>query len=158
MMKVHVLDTPVFDLGPDMEILTGNVLELSVPNDYVTYEWSTGENSPNISFESSEAGEYRISVEVTNEDGCVGSDDLVIIVLDPLSLNHTIKWNVYPNPVHSTFSIEGSQNIEQVSLINMSAKKIKSWTSSISYHIDDIPPGVYLLLINEKRVMKMLIE
>ncbi|MFU8844393.1 MAG: right-handed parallel beta-helix repeat-containing protein [Bacteroidales bacterium] len=55
---------------------------------------------------------------------------------------------IYPNPATNLFVIEGSKNIEQVSIINLSGQMVRNFTSLIpEYHIADLHPGVYLVQV-----------
>jgi len=158
LMQVHVIDTPVVDLGADLELVVGNTIELSVPAEYVNYQWSTGETSPKVLFTASAAGTYTVSVEVTNANGCVGSDQILLSVTDPLGLNKSGNWSVFPNPIQSSFQVDGVQAIERVTMLNLSGKEVKSWTPSKSYELSVTPPGVYLLLVNGRLVTKIIID
>lgn len=52
----------------------GEVVELSVSGNYITYDWSTGESTPDIFI--SDPGIYWVTV--TNEGGCIGTDSISI--------------------------------------------------------------------------------
>jgi hypothetical protein len=55
---------------------------------------------------------------------------------------------IYPNPATNLFVIEGSNTIEQVSIINLSGQLVRNFTKLIpEYHIADLHPGVYLVQV-----------
>ncbi|TVQ86139.1 MAG: PKD domain-containing protein [Bacteroidetes bacterium] len=66
-------------LGNDLEICSGNTLSLQWPpnNDSYSYQWSTEDTTPEIII--TESGNY--SVSVTNENGCVGEDEIYVEVI-----------------------------------------------------------------------------
>ena len=66
-------DLPVVSLGADTSFCKGQLV-LSAPSELRSYVWSTGEQSQSITV--LEAGKY--SITVTDENGCNGSDEIVI--------------------------------------------------------------------------------
>ncbi|RYD52904.1 MAG: T9SS type A sorting domain-containing protein [Sphingobacteriales bacterium] len=73
---VTVNPLPVVNLGPDTAICSGNTVTLNAGNPNNAYLWSTGATTQTISV--STAGTY--SVRVTNTNGCIGRDTLVLTV------------------------------------------------------------------------------
>ena len=71
-------DSPEFDIVGADEICDGDIVELSLEDNYSSYEWSTGETTETI-FVSTE-GEYSVTVEDFN--GCTGSSMKEIIGLE----------------------------------------------------------------------------
>lgn len=71
---VAVSNLPVVDLGGNYELAEGEDRVLDAGNPGLTYAWSTGETSQQITVNSS----GTFSVDVTNADGCVGTDEVVI--------------------------------------------------------------------------------
>jgi hypothetical protein len=67
-----------FIFGPD-EICVGESAELSTSMDFVTYDWSTGENTPTIIIDFPDLYE----VTVTDENGCTGTAFIDIFEIFP---------------------------------------------------------------------------
>lgn len=65
---------PVVNLGPDLEVCTGDAVILDAGNPGATYLWSTGQTVQVIGV----GPPANISVTVTNTDGCSASDAVVI--------------------------------------------------------------------------------
>lgn len=66
--------TPAIN-GP-AEICSGNTATLSVAGNFTAYNWSSGQNTPNITV--SNAGTYTVTV--TGSNGCTGTDNFNLIV------------------------------------------------------------------------------
>jgi uncharacterized repeat protein (TIGR01451 family) len=77
-ITVHAL--PIVDLGPDQVIMEGDEVTLDAGEGFASYLWSNGATTQTITVG---AGTY--SVTVTDENGCQGSDEVVIslFVADP---------------------------------------------------------------------------
>ncbi|MGB0930625.1 MAG: hypothetical protein ACPGVB_07610, partial [Chitinophagales bacterium] len=65
-------------ISGDLEICEGENTKLSVPAIYTSYAWETGEDTPSI--EVSATGTY--SIEVTDDNGCTGVEEVTVIVFD----------------------------------------------------------------------------
>lgn len=75
-VTVIVNDLPVVDLGADTVICTGSALTLDAENTGLTYAWSTLEITQTITVTTT--GNY--TVNVTDANGCVGSDAILVSV------------------------------------------------------------------------------
>jgi len=78
---------PVVNLGPDTAICSGNTLTLNAGNTGSAYLYNTGATTQTLAVTT--AGTY--SVRVTNTNGCVGRDTLVV------SVNQTPVVNLGPD-------------------------------------------------------------
>lgn len=77
--SVVILDLTVHDLPqPEMigaaSFCAGTITTLTLTNDYTTYQWSTGANSPSIEIDS--AATYQVTV--TNANNCSGVATLLV--------------------------------------------------------------------------------
>ncbi|BAX80697.1 T9SS type B sorting domain-containing protein [Labilibaculum antarcticum] len=72
--NVTVLTAPIVDLGADYELADAETKVLDAGNPGLSYSWSTGEIGQTISVNTSNT----YSVDVTNENGCVGTDEIII--------------------------------------------------------------------------------
>lgn len=73
-VNVTVLTAPLVDLGADYELADAETKVLDAGNPGLIYAWSTGETSQTINVNSSNT----YSVDVTNVNGCVGTDEIII--------------------------------------------------------------------------------
>lgn len=67
----------VLDLGPDLTQCYGSFEPVVAPTGYATYLWSTG-STTNSSLPLTGQTEEVISLQVTDADGCIASDQLTI--------------------------------------------------------------------------------
>lgn len=60
---------------------------------------------------------------------------------------------IYPNPIADSFKIENLSNstIKTIELFNISGKKIKQFSNSESYDVNDLPSGVYFIKIKTEQ-------
>lgn len=72
-LTVHPL--PIVNLGRDTSLCGTENITLDAGSDGVSYNWSTGQTSREINVY---AGYQKITANVTDEFGCVGSDEIVI--------------------------------------------------------------------------------
>ncbi len=75
-IKIVVKELPEVKLGNDTTICSNAFLELDAKNPGLNYVWNTGANTKKIKV--TETGTY--SVTVTDEIGCLGSDEIQITV------------------------------------------------------------------------------
>lgn len=72
---VNVVDMPIIDLGPDIEICEGTATILSAG---IIGEWSNGQNSLNITIYN--AGNFSLNYEL---DGCIAEDEIIVSAVVP---------------------------------------------------------------------------
>jgi gliding motility-associated-like protein len=72
-LAVHPL--PNVDLGRDTSLCGIENISLDAGDDGITYNWSTGQTTREIQVYE---GYQKITVDVTNEFGCTGQDEIVI--------------------------------------------------------------------------------
>jgi len=77
-VHVQVNPLPVFSLGNDTSIATGQTVVLTPGTGYVSYLWNNG--STGQSLPVSDSGTY--SVTVTNQSGCSNSDNIMVTVVN----------------------------------------------------------------------------
>jgi gliding motility-associated-like protein len=92
-LTVH--PNPVVDLGPDTSLCGDLGLVLDAGPDGVIYDWSTGENSREITIY--QGNRKEISVVVEDEFGCIGMDTIVIGSCDPNFYFRDIPTAITPN-------------------------------------------------------------
>lgn len=107
---------PEFDQPLQIELCEGESVDLGFQGEFLSYNWSTGENSPQIPL--SENGAYW--AEVTNTLGCRGFSDTLSVEVNPLpqaeiwlasdtlfaafDSSYSYQWLLGGNP------IEGAEN------------------------------------------------
>lgn len=70
---VEITPTPVFDLGPDLELCAGESAVLNPNYGPGVYQWQDG--SSDMSFTVNQTGTYSLSI---SEGSCVGSDEVMV--------------------------------------------------------------------------------
>jgi hypothetical protein len=76
--ELTVNAVPVINLGEDIHLCPGHRIQLNAGSGYKRYEWSTGDTAQKIETGS----QQTIGVRVWNESGCIGRDEINII-MDP---------------------------------------------------------------------------
>ena len=76
-MQVTVHPLPIIDLGPDLQLPSGQSANIDAGSGYSIYIWSEGSTTQIISI--SQPGSYW--VEVTNNSGCSSSDTIVVDIV-----------------------------------------------------------------------------
>ncbi len=128
-MELFTQALPVVDLGEDQKICDGKSVMLDANNEGLSFAWSNGENSQTI--EVNESGTY--SVEVTDEIGCLGTDEMELIVnpmpvvdlgndtticigesvtLDAQNTGFNYKWNTGESSQTINITSTGSYTVE----------------------------------------------
>jgi hypothetical protein len=79
------------------------------------------------------------------------------------STNRDLQINVYPNPSFGNFSIENTQNFQQLTIYNLNGKKIKTFslTNNLNEINTDLSSGLYLLEFKnnkQKAFSKLIIQ
>jgi len=86
---------PLVNLGDDIS-LCGNELWFIDAGNYATYRWSTGDVVNPIMVDGQRTQNEQIWVEVTDENGCIGSDTLTLIVCDAYMLFEDMPNTITP--------------------------------------------------------------
>ncbi|GEM_PF-888795 len=127
----YPLPTP--NLGPNISTpITPVVLD---PGSYESYLWSTGSFDPTISVGLS--GTY--SVVVTDENGCEGSDEIVVSIWAAgISSLDASGINIYPNPAIDRLTIDATASAEtalDITLTNAVGQVVYHQTAATSNRI-----------------------
>lgn len=96
-IDVVVKPVPDLDLGEDVTLCDGEDFEI-LPNisgdtTGATFLWSTGEDTTSIIADQS--GTY--SLEITTVDGCIVSDEIVVVISDPVVVTLNEDFDVCPD-------------------------------------------------------------
>jgi hypothetical protein len=88
----------------------------------------------------------------------VTNNETTIIIQEDLSLDEfsSSKVKVYPNPTTDYFKIDNltSLDIKTIELYNISGKKIKQFSISEKYEVNDLSSGVYFIKIKTEQTEK----
>lgn len=86
-VNVTVNETPVIDLGPDLQLCSGdNIVFVATGGD--SYRWSNGATTATVSVRPIQNSTYAVTV---TKNGCAGTDEVVV------SLEEAPQVNVTPN-------------------------------------------------------------
>jgi hypothetical protein len=161
-LEIMVNPLPLVDLGDDMEVCANEAVLLDAGNPGATYLWSTGETTQTITVDTTGVGigiaEYW--VEVTDNNGCLNSDEISIEFKDCTGISElTDKWavNVYPNPTNGVFDVQLQTIRKQpvnLAVINalgnvvyFTEQFMVNKNSSVNINLSHLNNGIYYLQI-----------
>ncbi len=140
---VSVFEQPVIDLGPDINLCEGDIVQVLDAGDFETYLWSDGSTSRSL--DVSAGGIY--SVTVTNEYGCSASDWVSVNVLslpdayfyyDVSALEVQFVNDDYNADTHYWDFGDGTTSTDENPIHNYASKGTYSVTyMAISYYCGD---------------------
>lgn len=103
-LEVIVYANPTVSLGQDTTVCANNMpIELSAGNGFSTYDWNTNAESETIIAQI--PGTYVVTV--TDANGCMATDDLLLTVDNCLGMEETtaVEMVIYPNPAKDWMTI-----------------------------------------------------
>ncbi len=149
------VNVTTYDLAPpkvqilgSSDICNCHSTQLTVIDDFETYQWNTGETTKSITVES--AGEYFVTV--TDKSGCINTSEPIIIsnisAKTLVTLNEDLIETKINENITIPLKIKSSQNLNECGLFNYEAKI--SFNRSILVPIDGTPFGE---IIEPKRTL-----
>ncbi len=113
-VMLSLYDLPNVNLGHDTIICGSNSIVLDA-GDFISYQWSTGETTNSIRVY---AGRQVIHVRVTDENGCIGRDTIIIEECNPTLLKDNIPNAFTPNGdnVHDRWEIKNISLFPEASI------------------------------------------
>lgn len=158
-IEILIHPLPVPDLGPNDTICINHIKTLDPGSGFITYLWSTGDNTQTIEIDGTVigTGSHQFSVTVTNQYSCSNSDTVNIYV-DPCinveNLSNKTEILIHPNPASYHFDINMNYN-GRVNLIMISTSgKIIMSEEYVSFvgknhriSVDYLAPGLYFLIV-----------
>lgn len=153
-IEVEVFEVPELFLGDDTIICVGDSLTLDAGMGWEDYYWSDNSTAQKLTVWQS--GMY--SVDVTDSNGCIVTDEIEIYVTICLSVEELAEKgevNIYPNPADDLLKIEVNQYDEfilQIHLYDASAKQVLNLEFSnprqiIEFDISELISGTYHLIV-----------
>jgi hypothetical protein len=174
-MILTINPLPVVDLGPDVSVYAFETVMLDAGNPGSIYMWSTGEISQTIEASSfGIVGDKTYSVEVSDLNGCSGSDEIVItfmIVTGVIENMSEDLVHIYPNPNKGPFTLKlnhetnGFVDIKIFNSLNKVVYKSVNQFSSPDFeeeiNLGNLAQGIYYLHVSAdgmRQVKKLIIQ
>jgi hypothetical protein len=152
---------PSINLGADMTVCANHFpVNLNGPAGFTSYSWSNGATTQNTSVP--QAGSYILTV--TNNNGCIDKDTLVIIS-DPclgLAENDAFEYSMYPNPASSLVFVETNVANSEATVYAANGQVLlrqQNTSTTFTLNLADLADGIYWVkvLSTEGAVTKQLI-
>ena len=107
------------------------------------------------------AGETRMNMVSSENHSGVYADYIAVITgVEDVLADAQGVFNLYPNPVGSSFTLEASEEMNEVNIISTSGQLVKKVTdinaSKATINVEDLPQGVYI--VKTLGVAKMMIK
>ncbi|GEM_PF-3535710 len=167
-ISVEVVDFPVVDLGNDT-ILCQNESFVITPGNYASYTWNDMSTGSSLTIDSTMGGTgtQSIWVEVLDENGCPGSDSMLVsfdvcVGIVDKAAEHAIQ--LFPNPTSGSVQlITEDMLFTQVELYDLSGKRVlaqnvNSLTTVIE--LSNLASGSYILRASgaEEAFVRMIVK
>lgn len=157
-VSVTVNPLPEIDLGDDVNLASGESVNLNAGPGHASYQWSTGAISEIITVD--EMGEYCATV--TNIFGCSATDCVTVsIVTSSQDDNATYKLRVSPNPSQDVIFIQSEDfAISSIQLFNLQGKIVYSELEFSKaneireMNIRALTPGLYYLQVRAEGIYR----
>ncbi len=152
--QITLGDAPQPELGDPQVLLTNTNTILDAGDGYEAYLWSTGETTQTITVYGSQLnlGTNEITVTVTDELGCEGTDVMTIFVEQPTSLREPFwasKIEVVNPVINFIQIINHTNNFDVVGdLFSLDGKNLLSFNLNMKnnrIHVSEFSSGLYLL-------------
>ena len=147
---------PVIDLGTDVTVCSNSIVTLDAGPDFISYLWSTGDTTRQITLDSTAwgIGSSGIWVEATNIHNCSAGDSLTVTFIDCTSLHESDGekyFRVFPNPFSDELMVDLPAGNFTIRIYNLSGQTVKSNKvyGGNQYRVvtRNLTPGVYQLII-----------
>jgi hypothetical protein len=158
-LAVTIHPLPVVNLGNDTVLLPTQVVQLNAGAGFSSYLWSTGATTQQATIDNSGTGigVKTVWVVVTDNNGCQGSDTLMINFTNNPGMEEITKGTIriHPNPTTGQIVLNlpfsGENLIEVFSLdgrkVHTEVVNIKASEPMHSTNLKHLPDGSYLLSV-----------
>jgi len=162
-VQVNVSPLPIINIGNDTTICNDQNLTLYAGNGYLNYLWSNNANYSNIIVNSTNygIGNHQIWVKVTDNNGCIGSDTVVVSIFDCTIISEIENslFKIFPIPAKEYLYINFPHKTANVQLFSFDGKIVFERNfencNSITILTKDFKSGVYLFKINSDKQTKV---
>jgi len=107
-------------------------------------------------------GVYTVTYNVTDANGnSAATVTRIVTVEDALSVVEIekIELDIFPNPTSNIWQIKSSKMIESLDLFDLTGKRLiykKTLSNDIQIDATSLPDGVYLILINKNKLLRLI--
>jgi hypothetical protein len=162
-----IANPPLVHLGGDIVICSTDMVTLDAGPGFVSYLWSTGDTTQQITIDTTlwGIGTGQVSVSAVNIHHCIAADTLQITFVDcsPVPENDEKEgFIVSPNPFSDEIVVQMPAGHYRISVINLAGQTVMGpvLMENQLYRLDTglLSPGMYQVVIEgsgERRVMKM---
>ncbi len=162
-----VANPPTVDLGSDVVICSNNVVTLNAGPGFVSYLWSTGDTTQQITVDTTflGVGTSLVSVAAVNIHNCIAVDTIEITFVDCSSVGEGLeneRFIVYPNPFLDEIVLIMPAGYYKISVMNLAGQTVMGSVQVEDNHLrlntGSLSPGIYQVVIEgagERRVFKM---
>ncbi len=178
---ITVFSNPVVNLGSDLVVQPDTFIYIAAEPGYISYEWPCNNNCRVLCVSTQNLTEpVDIWVNVTDENGCVGTDNIQLSLEDPIATNtaksnqtdtifvipdlvgqkeeiyEPASYNIYPNPTNGKFFISVSDpvKVKEIDLYDILGNLIKSFRNIKKYpfevDLSNQSYGIYLIKVREQ--------
>ena len=168
-ISVNVNPVPIVYIGNDTSIAVNDTLVLSSNAGFSSYIWNTDETTMSITVigDESNTGEQEYSLQVTDENGCVGSD-VILVNITGIDALHDIDpdrlLKVYPNPADNVLNIEFENSgnsditieIHSINGMGLYRKTVKDNQIHEQIDLNDFVSGLYILKLSSNEFEKQI--
>ena len=134
----------------------GNTIEATTG--FVSYQWYDGvgnaiNGATNDTFTPTVQGEY--SVAVTDINGCSAISYSILVIIDYVNQNE-IKLTIYPNPTKGELTIESSEYLTSISVLNSVGNRVTFIKNNITFEkqtsidLSTFAKGIYFIQLEIK--------
>lgn len=154
-VSVTVNDNPAINLGTDTVICEGSSIVLNAGSGFSSYSWSNSASSQSITVNAADAGTYAVTV--IDDNGCEGSDEILIEVNDCLGIATTTasEWSIFPNPVNANLNITIPSNGNSLKAEVRDALGKIVYTEKLSnnstINVSSLPSGLYFITLSDNK-------
>lgn len=162
-VQVDVFALPNLFIGYDTLICTGENLVIYAGNTYSSYLWSNNSQADSIVVNNANfgMGYHQIWVKVVDINGCVGSDTILVTIVNCNSVRNVsfYPYNIYPLPTSDYLNIDLPYNDVNIQFFSFDGKLIFDNNyenkKNISILTKWFKPGVYLIKIKSDKEIKL---